>query len=298
MNNINAPVEEVSILTTLANSQVVMTILKILWWVAVILVFLIIAKIIAGIIRRNIIKHGNLEDKKNNEKIGKLVGNISFYVLMIFSFFIWFEIMGFNVGLILWWVSFWVWLAFKEILGNMIAWIMILYTKEFKMWDIVEIFADQTYFGRIEEISIRYTIIRTLDLRQVVIPNMTLIEVPIKTFSSEEVVKLNVVVEVHYDTDIDKALWIVTETVNSFDFVKSKENTKAFVINFGESGIEIQCFFLFDPKCWLLSNFAIGEINKKINDVFNEKGIVIPYNMTTITFESDDDKKAIQEKLK
>ncbi len=297
MNNINAPVEEVSILTTLANSQVVMTILKILWWVAVILVFLIIAKIIAGIIRRNIIKHGNLEDKKNNEKIGKLVGNISFYVLMIFSFFIWFEIMGFNVGLILWWVSFWVWLAFKEILGNMIAWIMILYTKEFKMWDIVEIFADQTYFGRIEEISIRYTIIRTLDLRQVVIPNMTLIEVPIKTFSSEEVVKLNVVVEVHYDTDIDKALWIVTETVNSFDFVKSKENTKAFVINFGDSWIEIQCFFLFDPKCWLLSDVAIGEINKKINDVFNEKGIVVPYNTTTITFESDADKKAIQEKL-
>jgi len=75
----------------------------------------------------------------------------------------------------------------------MIAGMMMLYTKEFKLGDIVEVYADQTYFGRIEEITIRYTIIRTLDLRQVVLPNMTLITVPIKTFSSEDLVKLTAI---------------------------------------------------------------------------------------------------------
>ncbi|MBU0626136.1 mechanosensitive ion channel family protein [Patescibacteria group bacterium] len=54
---------------------------------------------------------------------------------------------------------------------------------------MVEINADQLYFGRIEEITIRYTVIRTLDLRQVVIPNTTLISTPIKTFSAEELVR-------------------------------------------------------------------------------------------------------------
>ena len=82
----------------------------------------------------------------------------------------------------------------KEILGNMIAGIMILYTKEFKLGDIIEVQADETYFGRIEEITIRYTIIRTLDLRQVVIPNLKLISVPIKTFSAEQLVKLGTTV--------------------------------------------------------------------------------------------------------
>jgi small conductance mechanosensitive channel len=75
----------------------------------------------------------------------------------------------------------------------MIAGIMILYTKEFKLGDIIEVQADQVYLGRIEEITIRYTIIRTLDLRQVVLPNMTLITVPIKTFSAEPIIKLNAV---------------------------------------------------------------------------------------------------------
>jgi small conductance mechanosensitive channel len=297
MNTLNNAAQEISTLETIANSQVVTTILKILWGAGVIILFLIIAKIIAGIVKRNIMKHSTLENEKNNEKIGKLIGNIVFYVLMIFAFFIGFEIMGFNVGLILWWVSFWVWLAFKEILGNMIAGIMILYTKEFKMGDIVEIFADQTYFGRIEEISIRYTIIRTLDLRQVVIPNMTLIAVPIKTFSAEEVVKLNFIVGVHYDTDVAKALQVVTDTVNSFDFVKNKDATKAFVIAFGDSSIDIQCFFTFDPKCGLIGEIAIGEINEKINTAFNENKIKVPYNMVTLTFEKDEDKKAIQKQI-
>ena len=140
-------------------------------------------------------------------------------------------------------------MAFKEILGNMIAGIMILYTKEFKMGDIVEINADQVYFGRIEEITIRYTIIRTLDLRQVILPNMTLISVPIKTFSAEPIIKLTTVFGVGYDSDTTKVIELVKEIVNSFEFVKEKNTTKVFVSSFAASWIEIKVLFSFDPNC-------------------------------------------------
>ena len=140
-------------------------------------------------------------------------------------------------------------MAFKEILGNMIAGIMILYTKEFRLGDIVEIQADQVYLGRIEEITIRYTIIRTLDLRQVVLPNMTLITVPIKTFSAEPIIKLDAVFGVGYDSDTTKVIELVKEVVNSFEFVKEKNTTKVFVSSFAASRIEIKTFFSFDPNC-------------------------------------------------
>jgi hypothetical protein len=60
---------------------------------------LIISKFIAGIVRKKIIK---ASDKKNKhaEKIAKLMHDITFYILVIFSFFIGFEMVGFNVGLI------------------------------------------------------------------------------------------------------------------------------------------------------------------------------------------------------
>jgi hypothetical protein len=60
---------------------------------------LIISRFIAGLVRRNIVKNADANNKQA-EKIAKLMSNITFYVLVIFSFFIGFEMVGFNVGLI------------------------------------------------------------------------------------------------------------------------------------------------------------------------------------------------------
>jgi len=86
---------------------------------------------------------------------------------------------------------------------------------------------------------------------------MTLITVPIKTFSAEDLIKLTAIFGVHYDSDIPKVLEVVSSTINSFDFVKEKENTKSFVSNFADSYIEIKSFFCFDPKCGIISEIAI-----------------------------------------
>lgn len=281
---------------TLMDNVVVEYTFKILWAIAVIIVLLLISKIIANIVRRNILKSAP-EGSKHIDKVGKLIHDIVFYVLVIFSFFIGFEVVGFNVWLILWWISFGVWLAFKEILWNMIAGIMMLYTKEFKLWDIVEINADQLYFGRIEEITIRYTVIRTLDLRQVVIPNTTLISTPIKTFSAEELVRWTQIFWVHYDTDIAKATSLVAEAINSFDFIKSKENTKVFLSNFEDSSIELKALFYFDPKWGLIPEVITWYIYEKVNEAFNANDIVVPYNMVTLTFEDEEQKEALMKNI-
>jgi len=270
--------------------------LKIVGAIVVIIALLLVSKIIAGIVKRNIIKNAP-EGSKHIDKVWKLIHDIVFYILVIFSFFVGFEIVGFNVGLILGWVSFGVWLAFKEILGNMIAGIMMLYTKEFKLGDIVEINADQVYFGRIEEITIRYTIIRTLDLRQVILPNMTLISVPIKTFSSEEIIRLTAVFGVHYNSDLPKAIKVVTDTVNACDFVKEKPTTKTFVSSFAASYIELKCMFSFDPKCGIINEVAIGTINEMAGAAFKLNNISCPYNILTLTFEDEAQRVQLKQKL-
>jgi len=179
----------------------------------------------------------------------------------------------------------------------MVAGIMILYTKEFKLGDIVEINADQVYFGRIEEITIRYTIIRTIELRQVVIPNTTLISVPIKTFSSEPLIKLMIPFRAHYDSDINLVLELIKNTVNSFDFVKEKDNTKTFLSDYLDSSIEFKAFISIDPNCGILPEMIKGYIYEKINDEFAKNNINIPYNMTTLTFETPEDKTFVEKKI-
>lgn len=277
---------------SIMDNPIVAYIFKILGAILVILVLLLVSKILASVISKKIVKN-TTDDKENNEKIEKMIKDIIFYILVIFSFFIGFEIMWFNVGLIIWGISFGVGLAFKEILGNMIAGMMILYTKEFKLGDIVEITADEAYFGRIEEITIRYTIIRTLDLRQVVLPNMLLISTPIKTFSSEDLVKLTATFGVHYNSDIPKVLKVVTDTINAFEYVKEKENTKTFVSTFADSYIEIKSFFYFDPKAGMIPDIALGEINNQMNAAFIANEIEVPYNTLTVNFENKETKEKI-----
>jgi small-conductance mechanosensitive channel len=69
---------------------------------------------------------------------------------------------------------------------------------------------------------------------------MTLISVPIKTFSAEDLVKLEIIISVHYNSDVSQAIKVITETINGFEFVKEKENTKVFVTTFGASSIDLK----------------------------------------------------------
>lgn len=269
--------------------------LKIWAGIIVFIFFVVISKIITKIIKRNIKKHLEETNPTWAAKIAKLLGSILFRVLMLFALFISFEIMWVNIWLLVSWVSLWVWLAFKEVLGNMFAWIMILYTKEFKMWDIIEIQAGEWYFWRIEEITIRYTVIRTLDLRQVIIPNMTMISEPIKTFSSEDMVKLNTVIWISYKSDLTKAIEVLKDTVNSFDFVKSKENTTVYVLEFGKSTIDIKCIFCFDPNCGIIWEVAIWQINESIPKAFKENWIEFSYPHITVNFENQPNNEKYEE---
>jgi len=272
-------------------------VLQILWALVLVGIFILLGKVIAGVVRRNIINHSSVENKEHSYRVANLMRDVVFYVMVIFAFFIGFEMVWFNVWLILWWISFGVWLAFKEILGNMIAGMMILYTKELKLGDVIEVDADKQYFGRIEQITIRYTTIRTLDLRQVILPNMTLISAPIKTFSSEEIIKLTTVIWVHYNSDVNKAIQVIIDTINKFDFIKEKQSTKVYVTGFAPSEIELKCIFFFDPNAGILADYVIGHIHEAVVESFVENGLQMAYPHVTLTFDDPVYQESVQQVL-
>ena len=235
-------------------------------------------------------KYAADDNEKQVAQVAGLMYDVVFYSLVIFAFFVWFQVLGFDVGLILWGISLWVWLAFKELLGNMIAGIMLLTNKDVRLGDIVEITLDSstTYFGRIEEINLRYTVIRTFELKQVVIPNMMLISASIQTYSTEELVRLETIVQVHYDTDLDFATEVFREAINSCEYVITKDKTVVLTNNLGESGIDMRCMFYINPNSWLLIEQLKGLIHEKIMKYARSNKIKIPYPHTTLTFDLND----------
>jgi small conductance mechanosensitive channel len=130
----------------------------------------------------------------------------------------------------------------------MIAGVMILTTKQMTIGDVIEVQSQQDYFGTIEEITIRNTMIRTLDMRQVIIPNMTMISQPIKTFSTEEIVRLDDIIQVDYETDLTQAQSVIKQAIRQLSRIKNPDQARTMVSSFDDSGISIKYFYYFDPK--------------------------------------------------
>jgi small-conductance mechanosensitive channel len=90
---------------------------------------------------------------------------------------------------------------------------------------------------------------------------------------------------------------VLTDVVNSFAFVKEKENTKVFLSNFLDSSLEFKSMFFFDPNCGLLVEQVNGFLYEKANEEFDKHGIVVPYEILTLEFENSRQKNLIKEQF-
>ena len=164
----------------------------------------------------------------------------------------------------------------------MIAGIFLLTMKEIKLGDVVLIHAKETYFGTIEEITIRTTSLRTFDLKQVILPNIMLIDCPIQTYSSEEIIRLDTAIEVHYDSDMEKVCKVLTTAINSCPFILNPTKTHVFVDSFEPSGVRIKCLFFVSPSNGWTQEHLLGYVNHVIFTYAKANAIVIPYPHLTI----------------
>lgn len=74
-------------------------------------------------------------------------------------------------------------------IGNMIAGIMIMTNEKIKIGDFMQFMGKINMRGTIEEINIRYTVIRTYDKKRTIIPNSILAKTPVQTYKSEPLLR-------------------------------------------------------------------------------------------------------------
>ena len=264
-------------------------VIKLMIAIVVVAILVFVCRLFAKFVEKRIRLHSIVDDDDYTRKVSGLVGDIIFYTLTIFVVFIGFSIVGIDFSFMLWWISFGIGFAFKDILGNMIAWLMVLTNNDYKLGDIIVIDDDhKEYFGRIEELTIRYTVLRTFDLRKVIVPNLTMVTKPIRTYDTEELVRLETNVTMHYDTPVEKAIDIIKKAVNGVKLVKEKHNTTVMMKAMGDHGLEMQVYFYLDPSAWLLIPIAKSEVNQAIYEAFIKENIVIPYPHTTVTVDHND----------
>lgn len=218
------------------------------------------------------------------QKNSKLVGSIIFIVLMIFNVLSTFEIIGFDVAIIMGGISLSLWFAMETTIGNMISWVFILTNKKIKLGDFVEFLGKLNLKGVIEEVNVRYTVIRSFDKRRTIIPNSIVAKTPIRTLKSEPILKGELWFTVPRNTPFEMVKSIFTQIINSNNKILYPEYCSIMIERFDSTGIRLKWFFFSNPAKKV--PFLIArEIKGLLFEELKKRGIAIPYPHITITTE-------------
>ena len=103
-------------------------------------------------------------------------------------------------------------------------------------------------------------IIRTFDFKRVVIPNSKFVRSVIKTYSLENVLKLDINLKIDMSMDIEKVIDLTLQKVNSYDFVIYKEYTQVLITEFDAKICEMKVSFCFNPNSGMPTDLMKSKI--------------------------------------
>lgn len=255
-------------------------------WIWVFIVIYIIGKVVANRAKQRI-RDNTIEENIYTTKISDLIWSIIMTAFIIFDILAVFQVVWFDVAILMWWISLWVGFAMETTISNMISWIMILTNKKINIWDYVEFFGKLNLKGTVEEINIRYSIIRTFDKRRIIVPNNMIAKSPLKTFKTEPLVRWEINIKLPRHIDFEQVKSLVVDTINNIEWVLHKEFTTIFISGFDSHWINAKAFFFACPQKWKWPFIVKKALRKNLLEIFRKYGIKIPYDHMTITFDDN-----------
>ena len=170
-------------------------------------------------------------------------------------------------------------LAAQESLKNFFGSIAIVAGNPYEVGDFIEC-VDKGVSGTVEDITMRHTVIRTINNRRVIIPNSEMNTYTIENFnySDNENVKL-VDFKITYESNVDKAIDILKKEMEKLYHPNPKgrnnnvEFPKVRVLKLGDDGITLRAWVWGDDNSDVYENMY--QLNYEINKKFPKAGIEI-----------------------
>lgn len=171
--------------------------------------------------------------------------------------------------------------AFRDILQNFLAGILILLTEPFQIDDQIVF---KSFEGTVENIQTRATTIRTYDGRRIVIPNAELFTNSVMVNTAFDNRRLQYDVGIGYGDDIDRAKELILEAIASVDDVLREPSPDALVMELAESTVNIRARWWINPprRADALDSrdIVLTAIKKKLT----ANGIDLPFPTQQILF--------------
>jgi small-conductance mechanosensitive channel len=171
--------------------------------------------------------------------------------------------------------------AFQDIAANFISGILLSIRHPFGIGDIID---SNGYYGTVQKLNLRNTVIKTPQGQIVYIPNKEVYENPFTNYTKNRERRIDLQCGVSYGDDLEKARKITLEAIKSLDHINKDKGVEFYYEEFGGSSINYVVRFWVDfsanPDFWSPRSEAIMAIKK----AYDENDIMIPFPIRTLDF--------------
>jgi small-conductance mechanosensitive channel len=162
----------------------------------------------------------------------------------------------------------------QKLAANYVSGFVILIERSLRIGDMVRV---DGFEGMVTDITTRFTLIRSLDGRESIVPNELIMTQRVENLSlADPKILLTLNVAVGYDSDVAQVMQILCAAAAASPRVLKEPAPAAHLANFGADGLEFTlAVWIIDPGAGQLS--LKSQINVLILEALRQAGIDIPY---------------------
>lgn len=171
--------------------------------------------------------------------------------------------------------------AFQDIAANFMSGIFLSVRRPLHVGDIVKI---KDYMGKVEEINMRDTVIRTYQGQMVIIPNKEVFQNPIENYSLLGKRRIDLTAGVSYGDDLEKVLLVTIAAVKEIEGLSTEDEVTMFYTDFGDSSINYVIRFWISTLASADFLDIRSQAIMKIKRAYEQNDIMIPFPIRTLDF--------------
>ncbi|MEW6613029.1 mechanosensitive ion channel family protein [Thermithiobacillus tepidarius DSM 3134] len=171
--------------------------------------------------------------------------------------------------------------AFRDILQNFMAGILLLLHEPFRIGDQIRVAA---FEGVVEDIQTRATMIRTYDGRRIVIPNAKLFTDAVIVNTAYAQRRLEYELGIGYGDDIEDAKALMLQAVQEVPGVLAEPAPDVLVVGLAGSAIKLRVRWWIEPPRQADALDAQDQVLAAIRRALGEHGIDLPFETRVLLF--------------
>lgn len=162
-------------------------------------------------------------------------------------------------------------LALQGSLANFASGVMIVAFRPYKVGDVIEAGG---VTGKVEEVQIFTTVLKTPDNKRIIIPNSQVMAAEITNYSANPTRRVDLVAGCGYDDDVDKVRKVLKKIIDDDQRILDDPAPTIAISELADSSVN----FIVRP--WVNSADywdVYFDVTEQIKKRFDEEGIAIPY---------------------